>query len=87
MAATYGLLSTYPPIRCGLASCNGTLATQLTTAGRSGGVVRVTAMAAWLSRPRAPTLRRPAVAARSETLTAGLIATSNAGAPSAGFRA
>jgi glycosyltransferase involved in cell wall biosynthesis len=43
MAATYGLLSTHPPTRCGLASFNHALTAQLTTAGRSGGVVRVTA--------------------------------------------
>ncbi|WP_426513160.1 glycosyltransferase [Dactylosporangium sp. McL0621] len=42
MVATYGLLSTHPPTRCWLASFNGALAAQLTTAGRSGGVVRVT---------------------------------------------
>jgi glycosyltransferase involved in cell wall biosynthesis len=42
MAATYGLLSTHPPTRCGLANFNAALAAQLTVGGRSGGIVRVT---------------------------------------------
>jgi glycosyltransferase involved in cell wall biosynthesis len=43
MAVTYGLLSTHPPTRCGLASFNSSLAVYLTAGGRAGGVVRVTA--------------------------------------------
>src|SRR5688500_10438661 len=62
MAATFGLLSTHPPTRCGLASFNGALAAQLTTAGRAGGVVRVTA---------AGDDQRPGL---GEALAAGLIA-------------
>jgi glycosyltransferase involved in cell wall biosynthesis len=43
MTIEYGLLSTHPPTRCGLATFNAALAAQLTIAGVSGGVVRVTA--------------------------------------------
>ena len=43
MAVTYGLLSTHPPTRCGLATFNAALAGQLTVAAGSGGIVRVTA--------------------------------------------
>ncbi|MEU7870327.1 glycosyltransferase [Dactylosporangium sp. NPDC049140] len=43
MAVSYGLLSTHPPTRCGLAAFNASLAQQLTAAPRSGGIVRVTA--------------------------------------------
>jgi glycosyltransferase involved in cell wall biosynthesis len=44
MAVSYGLLSTHPPTRCGLATFNAALAAQLTAADRrSGGIVRVTA--------------------------------------------
>jgi len=44
MAVRYGLLSTHPPTRCGLATFNAALAAQLTVAdGRSAGIVRVTA--------------------------------------------
>ncbi|MEV0134146.1 glycosyltransferase [Dactylosporangium sp. NPDC050688] len=44
MAVRYGLLSTHPPTRCGLATFNAALAAQLTGAGGwSGGIVRVTA--------------------------------------------
>jgi glycosyltransferase involved in cell wall biosynthesis len=42
MEIEFGLLSTHPPTRCGLATFNAALAAELTTAG-SGGVVRVTA--------------------------------------------
>ncbi|GLL02285.1 glycosyltransferase [Dactylosporangium matsuzakiense] len=42
MGATFGLLSTYPPTRCGLATFNAALAGQLTAGGRSCGIVRVT---------------------------------------------
>jgi glycosyltransferase involved in cell wall biosynthesis len=41
MTIEYGLLSTHPPTRCGLATFNAALAAQLTIAGVSGGVVRV----------------------------------------------
>ncbi|GAB3844100.1 hypothetical protein ACFPIJ_52370 [Dactylosporangium cerinum] len=44
MAVRYGLLSTHPPTRCGLATFNAALAAQLMVAdGWSGGIVRVTA--------------------------------------------
>jgi glycosyltransferase involved in cell wall biosynthesis len=43
MTIEYGLLSTHPPTRCGLATFNSALAAQLTIAGVSGGVVRVAA--------------------------------------------
>jgi glycosyltransferase involved in cell wall biosynthesis len=43
MTIEYGLLSTHPPTRCGLATFNAALAAQLTIAGVSGGVVRVAA--------------------------------------------
>ncbi|MFI5894545.1 glycosyltransferase [Actinoplanes sp. NPDC051513] len=43
MTIEYGLLSTHPPTLCGLATFNAALAAQLTIAGVSGGVVRVTA--------------------------------------------
>jgi hypothetical protein len=43
MTIEYGLLSTHPPTRCGLATFNSALAEQLTIAGVSGGVVRVAA--------------------------------------------
>ena len=39
MTIEYGLLSTHPPTRCGLATFNSALAAQLTIAGVSGGVV------------------------------------------------
>ncbi|GAA3301870.1 hypothetical protein Dvina_20045 [Dactylosporangium vinaceum] len=43
MAVSYGLLSTHPPTRCGLAAFNAALARQQTAAPRAGGIVRVTA--------------------------------------------
>jgi glycosyltransferase involved in cell wall biosynthesis len=43
MAIEFGLLSTHPPTRCGLATFNSALAAELTTVGVGGGVVRVTA--------------------------------------------
>ena len=43
MTIEFGLLSTHPPTRCGLATFNAALAAQLTSAGVSGGVVRVAA--------------------------------------------
>ena len=42
MAIRYGLLSTHPPTRCGLATFNAALAAALTAGPASGGVVRVT---------------------------------------------
>ncbi|GHJ17763.1 glycosyltransferase [Micromonospora sp. AKA38] len=39
---SYGFLSTHPPTRCGLATFNSALATQLTADGTRGGIVRVT---------------------------------------------
>ena len=44
MAIEFGLLSTHPPTRCGLATFNSALAAELTTVGVAGGVVRVTAV-------------------------------------------
>ena len=44
MAVRYGFLSTHPPTRCGLATFNDALSTQMIASG-SGGVVRVTAAA------------------------------------------
>jgi glycosyltransferase involved in cell wall biosynthesis len=41
MTIEYGLLSTHPPTRCGLATFNAALAAQLTIADVSGGIVRV----------------------------------------------
>ncbi|GAB3947139.1 hypothetical protein GCM10027614_41850 [Micromonospora vulcania] len=38
---SYGFLSTHPPTRCGLATFNSALATQLTADGTRGGIVRV----------------------------------------------
>jgi len=38
----YGMLSTHPPTRCGLATFNSALADELIVGARSGGVVRVT---------------------------------------------
>jgi glycosyltransferase involved in cell wall biosynthesis len=38
----YGMLSTHPPTRCGLATFNSALADELIAGARSGGVVRVT---------------------------------------------
>jgi glycosyltransferase involved in cell wall biosynthesis len=43
MTISFGMLSTHPPTRCGLATFNSALAAELTTGGLSGGVVRVTA--------------------------------------------
>jgi glycosyltransferase involved in cell wall biosynthesis len=42
MHISFGMLSTHPPTRCGLAAFNSALAAELTTGGGSGGVVRVT---------------------------------------------
>ncbi|MEV0213748.1 glycosyltransferase [Micromonospora sp. NPDC050695] len=39
---SFGFLSTHPPTRCGLATFNSALATQLTADGTRGGIVRVT---------------------------------------------
>ncbi|MFG1848284.1 glycosyltransferase [Micromonospora carbonacea] len=39
---SYGFLSTHPPTRCGLATFNSALATQLTADGTRGGIVRIT---------------------------------------------
>jgi hypothetical protein len=41
MAIRYGLLSTHPPTRCGLATFNAALAGSLTAAGAQTGIVRV----------------------------------------------
>jgi glycosyltransferase involved in cell wall biosynthesis len=43
MTIRYGFLSTHPPTRCGLATFNVALATQLSIGGTAGGVVRVVA--------------------------------------------
>jgi glycosyltransferase involved in cell wall biosynthesis len=42
MTISYGMLSTHPPTRCGLATFNSALAEELITDAGSGGVVRVT---------------------------------------------
>ena len=52
----YGLLSTHPPTRCGLATFNSALAGSLTAAGATTGVVRVTEHAD--DRPGDPALGR-----------------------------
>ena len=52
----YGLLSTHPPTRCGLATFNSALAGSLTAAGATTGVVRVTEHAD--GRPGDPALGR-----------------------------
>src|SRR5688500_12382921 len=43
MTTSFGMLSTHPPTRCGLATFNSALAAELTAGDTSGGVVRVTA--------------------------------------------
>ena len=42
MIINYGMLSTHPPTRCGLATFNSALADELIAGAGSGGVVRVT---------------------------------------------
>jgi glycosyltransferase involved in cell wall biosynthesis len=42
MTISYGMLSTHPPTRCGLATFNSALAAELIASAGSGGVVRVT---------------------------------------------
>ncbi|GAB3844028.1 hypothetical protein ACFPIJ_04705 [Dactylosporangium cerinum] len=84
MAATYGLLSTHPPTRCGLAFFHGVIAAHRTTAGRKGRLVRVTAVG---DDPRpgvgvAHTWSAGSitgVAAQYETLAAALITAAAAG--------
>src|SRR5690348_2373251 len=42
MTIRYGMLSTHPPTRCGLATFNSALATELFARTGTGGIVRVT---------------------------------------------